>query len=226
MKPVKKNSGTIKKVASLKKAVKPEITTIIFDFGNVLVVDTEKAFEEMFDLPRLPEAHRFRYEMASHETERGEKPTKHLLQVMKEEFGLPMTLEQINTMMISSELIRPMWNLLQQLRKSYRIAILTNNQKSWPKDTAKKLKITFDGIKLFNSANIGSRKPEKEPFAYALKKLKVKPEHVLFIDDKKVNVETAADIGIKGIRFNGNMEELMQKLKKYGVEATMNGLDK
>lgn len=223
MKPTKKNKIIAKAV---KKAPEPEITTIIFDFGNVLVVDTEKAFEEMFNLHRLPEAHRFRYEMASHETERGEKPTKHLLQVMKEEFGLPMTLEQINKMMISSELIKPTWNLLQQLRKSYRIAILTNNQKSWPKETAKKLKINYNGIRLFNSANIGSRKPEKEPFIYVLKHLKVKPEHVLFIDDKKVNVDSAADVGIKGIRFTGNMEELLEKLKKYGVKATMNGLEK
>jgi HAD superfamily hydrolase (TIGR01509 family) len=224
MKPAKKNK--VAKKVLVAKPTKPEITTIIFDFGNVLVVDTEKAFEEMFNLHRLPEAHRFRYEMASHETERGEKPTKHLLQVMKEEFGLPMTLDEINKMMISSELIKPMWNLLQQLRAHYKIAILTNNQKSWPKDTAKKLGISFEGIKFFNSANIGSRKPEKEPFIYVLKHMKVKPEHVLFIDDKKVNVDTAQDVGINGIRFTGNMEEMIQKLKKYGVEATMNGLDK
>lgn len=214
------------KHAKIRRTTPQKIKTIIFDFGNVLVVDTEKAFEEMFDLHRMPKARRDRYEAASHCTERGEKPTLHLLQVMKEEFNLPLSTAELNEIMVSSELIRPMWNLLQQLRKNYQVAILSNNQKDWPKETAKRLGIDLKGIPFFNSAVIGSRKPLKEPYEFALKKLKANAAETLFIDDKKANVQTASKLGIHGILFSGNIQDLMLKLKKSGVVATMNGLDK
>lgn len=198
-----------------------KVTTILFDFGNVLVVDTEKAFEEAFNLSHIAEHKRGRYEAVSHRTERGEEPTEHLLKSIKETFKMPISLGAINEMMVSTALIEPMWNLLQTLRKQYQVAILSNNQKLWPEETAMHLGISLKGIPFFNSADIGVRKPLKYPFEYVMRKLKKKPEQIVFIDDKKSNVATAEKLGMKGIVFTGDLGEVGRKLKEYGVKFTI-----
>jgi HAD superfamily hydrolase (TIGR01509 family) len=184
-------------------------------------VDTEKVFEETFGLDKLPKKKRELYEAVTHRTERGEEPTERLLNVIRKIFKLPIPITEINEMLVSSTLIKPMWNLLQSLRKNYKVGILTNNQKYWPAEIAKHLGISFEGIKVFNSAEIGVRKPMKEPYLYVLQHLKNKPDEVIFIDDKAENVHTAAKLGIRTIQFTGNFEDLLEQLKIYGVKVTI-----
>ena len=197
------------------------VTTIVFDFGNVLVIDTEKIFEERFNLKDLPKYKRDHYEAMSHRTERGELPTIELLKTMQSIFALPYSIREIEEMMIHTELITPMWRLLCTLRENYSVAILTNNQKNWPEKTAKFLGIELNGIPMFNSADIGKRKPLKYPYQFMVKHLGIKPYQLVFIDDKKKNIETAKKLGIKAIHFTGDMVEVIANLKKYGVEATL-----
>ncbi len=47
----------------------------------------------------------------------------------------------------------------------------------------------------FVSYKLKMQKPSKRIFAYALRKLKVKPEEALFIDDKEANLRPARGIG-------------------------------
>ncbi|KAI8462081.1 HAD-like domain-containing protein [Phakopsora pachyrhizi] len=52
----------------------------------------------------------------------------------------------------------------------------------------------------FESCKIGLRKPDVKFFNYALDKLDVKPNQVIFLDDISVNIKAAKKIGIKTIR--------------------------
>jgi HAD superfamily hydrolase (TIGR01509 family) len=184
-------------------------------------VDTEKVFEETFGLDKLPKKKRALYEAVTHRTERGEEPTERLLNVIRKIFKLPIPITEINEMLVSSVLIKPMWNLLQSLRKNYKVGILTNNQKYWPEEIAKHVGISFEGIKVFNSAEIGVRKPMKEIYVYVLKHLKNKPNEVLFIDDKAANIKTAEELGFNTIHFTGNIKDVLEQLKSYGVKVTI-----
>lgn len=65
----------------------------------------------------------------------------------------------------------------------------------------------FDAL-VFSCAE-GTRKPEPRIYKIALKRLGLRPEDTVFIDDKKENVEGAERIGMVGILF-----ETLQHLNK------------
>jgi len=65
----------------------------------------------------------------------------------------------------------------------------------------------------FASHLVKGSKEEKRSFIIVLKKLRVKPEETLFIDDNKNNVKTAKSIGIKTILFKNN-QQFAKDLKK------------
>lgn len=58
--------------------------------------------------------------------------------------------------------------------------------------------------KTFVSYELGLLKPDKAIYQSVLAKLNVKPEEVIFIDDKRENVEAAKSLGINGIVFDRN----------------------
>ena len=58
--------------------------------------------------------------------------------------------------------------------------------------------------KIFVSYELGLLKPDKAIYQSVLAKLNAKPEEVIFIDDKRENVEAAKSLGINGIVFDRN----------------------
>lgn len=71
---------------------------------------------------------------------------------------------------------------------------------------------------LFLSYRIGTRKPFPKIFKHALKKLRVKPEECLFIDDQISYLEGAKPLGIKTILFK-NHSQLVRDLKRFDVRG-------
>ena len=68
----------------------------------------------------------------------------------------------------------------------------------------------FDGL-VFSGA-IGLVKPNKEIFDYLLDRYNLKAEECIFIDDNAKNIEAANKVGIEGILFDGDAEQLRQIL--------------
>lgn len=104
-------------------------------------------------------------------------------------------------------------NLVKRLKKRYKIVLLSNDLPSHSKINLKRgdYKI-FD--KVFLSSKIGLRKPDKRVYLYVLRKLKVKPEECVFIDDREENVAAAKKLGINTIQFK-NVRSVEKELKKY-----------
>ncbi|MDB4939739.1 MAG: haloacid dehalogenase superfamily protein subfamily variant 3 with third motif having or [Candidatus Doudnabacteria bacterium] len=195
------------------------IKYIIFDIGNVLIVDTEFVFEKVFHLNKLSDDARDEYKGMIHQTERGDKPVRELLKTIIRSFDLSLTETEVETFLTSSALIKPMWKLATSLTRDYPIAILTNNQKGWPEKMANNLKVSFNKFKMFNSAEIKLRKPGSEIYEYVTKKLKAKPEEIVFIDDRIYNLVEPKKIGWHTIRFTGNVPAVIKALKKLGVKV-------
>ncbi len=63
---------------------------------------------------------------------------------------------------------------------------------------------------------MGYAKPEKEMYEIILKRLDVKPEEAIFIDDRKENTEKARKMGIKNVLFS-DINQMIYELKKQGV---------
>mgnify|MGYP001580290548 CR=1 FL=1 len=97
------------------------------------------------------------------------------------------------------EPFQKLWDLLPELRKNYKLAIINNG-------TALTLsqfdnKLNFDNyFDLFiSSAKEGIKKPDGEFFLTTAKRLGVASERCLFMDDSEKNIEGAKRIGMQTI---------------------------
>lgn len=72
----------------------------------------------------------------------------------------------------------------------------------------------FDEIII--SSEIGFAKPSKEIFDYTLQKLKADHNEVIFIDDRRENIQAAERLGIKSLVFT-NAEKLKHELECLGI---------
>jgi putative hydrolase of the HAD superfamily len=91
--------------------------------------------------------------------------------------------------------------IVDSLKNNYSLAILSNDVWEWSRQLLEK----FDLMKYFDhiliSGDIGLRKPERKIYLHLLQKLDCKGEECVFVDDRLNNLKTAADLGIKTIRF-------------------------
>jgi putative hydrolase of the HAD superfamily len=88
------------------------------------------------------------------------------------------------------EKFEELWNLLPALKKRYKLAVINNGNSLADKYWRKKFNFSiFD--EFIVSAKIGIKKPDPRIYLLACKKLKVKPENCLFLDDLRENIIAA-----------------------------------
>ena len=98
--------------------------------------------------------------------------------------------------------------------KGYEVAILSNTC-TLDADINRRHGYYDTFSPLIFSHKVGCRKPEKKIFQIALKKLNVKPNECIFIDDKE-NKMPPKSLGIKTILFK-NAEQLEDDLRKMKI---------
>tara|TARA_Y100000310_G_scaffold200887_1_gene200985 strand:- start:4757 stop:5359 length:603 start_codon:yes stop_codon:yes gene_type:complete len=102
--------------------------------------------------------------------------------------------------------------LIADLRKKFKIYALSNTNLIHKQVNEEKgLFENFDDI--FMSYDLKMRKPDENIFKEVLKKVELKSEECVFIDDNPENIEVARGLGFKGIKFE-NYEKLISSLKK------------
>jgi putative hydrolase of the HAD superfamily len=69
-----------------------------------------------------------------------------------------------------------------------------------------------------SSCFVGLRKPESDIYRLALETTQIAPEESCFIDDRALNLESAAKMGMATIRMQ-TIEQLRADLGKLGVSA-------
>ena len=92
-------------------------------------------------------------------------------------------------------------NYVRRLRGRFKTALLSNASDSLDGFVRHKLGLddTFDVIII--SALVGVSKPDPAIYRLVLNRLQVAPHEAVFVDDRQVNVEGAASLGIHGIHF-------------------------
>jgi len=107
--------------------------------------------------------------------------------------------------------------LAKRLRKEYKTGLLSNTEDAGVKMIKQQgLEENFD--KTVYSCVVGLIKPDEKIYQIMLKKLGVKAEEAVFIDDKEINIEGAKKVGMKGLVFL-NYQKLVQDLKLLGVKT-------
>ncbi len=107
--------------------------------------------------------------------------------------------------------------LVDELKKNgYKVGLISNTIMPHVREIRKR-----GGYKRFDpvilSCEVGFRKPKREIYEIALKKLGLKPEECVFVDDLQENVEGAKTVGIKAFLFEG-VKQFKKDLLSCGVK--------
>lgn len=123
---------------------------------------------------------------------------------------------KLNTIVINHfQLISGMNKIIKKLKLNYKIA-LVSNQTTWLDELNLKYKFYQKFDYLIISKNECLRKPEKAIFNLLIKKSKLKPKQILFIDDNLSYGKFVKKYGINFIHFKDPIQ-LKEKLTKYQI---------
>lgn len=111
---------------------------------------------------------------------------------------------------------RPLLDYILQLKKSYRIALMTNMGANRLGDyySSDELKSYFDEV--FVSGEMGFAKPDPLAYKHVIQKMNIDTEQMVMIDDSLANIDGAESVGMKTIlytnfnRFNKELKVLLE----------------
>lgn len=202
---------------------KPEIHSVIFDLGNVLLnFDAKKsalrfAKECGVNMTRAWE-HFFTSQTEKAYT-RGEITCRefyeHSLKVLKTPVDFKTFKHYWNDIFWENE---GMDELLARLKKHYPLYLISNTNKMHFDYIKKNFRILRHFTRTFPSHEVGARKPDALIYERVLKAVRLKAEHTVFVDDKIEFIRGARAVGMYGIRFR-NPEQLVRDLKKLDVKT-------
>jgi len=206
------------------KCKSKQITTIIFDLGNVIIdFDHTRAFRKLVKYsPFTVNEMRARISGALFikAYEKGRISDKAFFERFKNKLKLKISrvkFEKIWSNIFSKN--KQMENLVKNVKKSgYRVAILSDTNPLHDRREVSKFPIKEISHRYFTSFALKARKAEgPKVFKIVLKKLKVNPTKVLFIDDLPRNVVFARKAGIKSILFKG-LGQLRKAFNREGLK--------
>jgi len=214
-----------KKRKKTKQKTKLKIKALIFDVGGVLQL-RNPSFEH-------PNVHNYiakklginldqyfdSIDTAYTKSIEGKASEKRVLKIMAR--NLKITLSRLKKLYLGAyrkyyTLNKKLLEFIFRIRKQgYKTAILSDQ---WY--LSKKALIPRDFYDKFDltivSCDVGIRKPNPEIYNLVLRKLKMKPEEVIFVDNQKWNIVPAKKLGMKTILFRNNKQatrEISKRLK-------------
>lgn len=125
--------------------------------------------------------------------------------------------ERLDLKMIEATNVQEeMYELVNALKKERVPVALFTNTKPQRAFYYQKLGLYAPFCPCFISFEIGSRKPSPESYAIVIESLQLPPQKIVFIDDKKENVEGARKAGIDAIHFQ-SVSQLKKALQTRGI---------
>ena len=198
------------------------IRTMIFDLGGVLVnVEPERSLsrfqrlaesvsvEDILDIFEQSEFKR-QYECGFIDNHTFYENVKAGLGV---EFSYD-TFRELWTEIFSP--IQPTIDLLPKLRNGYRLALLSNTNELHTEYCREHYHFFHHFHHLILSHEVGFLKPDKSIYNIALERSGSEPEECLFVDDLLLNIEAAASLGMRTIRFAG-YEPFLREAARLGI---------
>ncbi len=89
----------------------------------------------------------------------------------------------------------------REIHKKYHTGVLSNDLSDWSNFLRAKYRLNslFDAVII--SGDVGCRKPDRRIFEILLQKLGDSAKNCLFLDDKRINLATAIDMGFTTVQF-------------------------
>lgn len=200
------------------------IRALFWDVGGVLLTNAWDHTQRAEALERFSlDANDFqsRHEMVVSSFERGKISLDEYLERTVFYCDRPFTPEAFRAAMLS--LSQPFPDVLafaQGLTDSGKYLMATINNESREVNYYRMDKFGLRKIfrLFFSSCFVGLRKPESDIYRLALETTQIRPEECCFIDDRALNLECAAKMGMHTIQVK-SVEQLREELSKLGVSA-------
>jgi putative hydrolase of the HAD superfamily len=206
------------------------IKNIIFDFGGVIcdldIQCTVEKFKE-FGLPKAefstaPEEQNQRFGRLVSTYETGFITSRQFRDVIRNHYQVPPSDEAIDDAWnaLLGRIPEPRIRLLENIRDSYRIFLLSNSNEihflKYREDLRQQYGYSdFDALfeKVYFSYRLHMKKPDPKIFQWVLNENKLDPAETLFIDDTLMHIEAACELGITGYHLRKG-EEIIQLFGK------------
>jgi putative hydrolase of the HAD superfamily len=201
----------------------PQIHAIFWDVGGVLLTNAWDHTQRMAALEHFrldEEEFHSRHEMVVSSFERGKITLDEYLDRTVFYRNRPFTRGEFRDYMFA--LSQPMPEVLAFARAladsgKYFMGTLNNESREMNLHRIEKYGMR-EIFRLFvSSCFVGLRKPESGIYRLAIEITQVNPEECCFIDDRALNLECAAKLGIRTIQMQ-TLQQLQEDLKKLGVQ--------
>jgi len=194
------------------------IQAIVFDLGGVLFTNGTTLFakhiaathkkdqEEVYKL--------LNYSDFGNAYREGKITGEEFYNSLKKELDLDDDIHELKQKWLEVyQVIEGTKKIIEELRKKYKVYFLSDNVKERVEYAHRRYGFLnwFDGGVF--SHEVGVRKPNLKIYETAIVQIGLKPEEIVFIDDKEINLPPAEKIGMKTILYK-NPEQLKKELHK------------
>jgi FMN phosphatase YigB (HAD superfamily) len=196
------------------------IDTIIFDFGDIFInLDKEATLSGLQKLGMKEWNSEFDRLNLLFET--GDITKAEFLAGLQQQLpdaDVTEILEAWNAVLADFPLYR--LEFLQMLSKKYRLFLLSNTDsihiETFENTTGMSFYSDFYQCfeKVYFSFEVGMRKPNPEIFQYLINKHELSPKRTLFVDDKKENTDSAAQLGFHVWNLQVGKEDVVELFEK------------
>jgi putative hydrolase of the HAD superfamily len=197
------------------------ITTLFIDVGGVILENgwgrqkRQKASELFgFDLDEMNERHHLTFDTY----EQGKLSLDEYLNRTIFYEKRPFSKEDIIAYMVNTVSYPKMINLFCDLKKQYglKMAVVSNEGRELTVHRIQEYRLTEFMDFFICSCFVHLRKPDEEIYRLALDVAQVRPEEVIYVDDRRMFVDVAEKLGLKGIHHTG-YESTTRSLASYGL---------
>jgi putative hydrolase of the HAD superfamily len=199
-----------------------KIKAILFDLGKVLVhfefAPAYRRFERATGIPADRIKNYFLTSGIEVLYDGGKITSMEFYRQVKKELGHKLTFTQFKKLW--NEIFtpnRPVVNLLQRLKRRYRLVLISNTNAMHYEYIRKK----YSFMKCFNAVILSYkekiRKPDERIYRKAAKACRARPQEILYIDDRSDLIEAAVRMGFCVFTYQNNPKSLFKTMKWLGI---------
>lgn len=195
---------------------KTPIKVIVFDLGGVVVHGSYLEFINHYCRECLTPMGLKKILALERQVNLGNLTQTQFYKSLRNVFGIHLSSREMHKIIIKkSHKDKRLLKVIKNLGKK-RTVMFTNTIGNMAMEVMRIQKIPTRRLfkKVFLSTKMHLVKPDEKAYQFILKKLKVRPQETLMVDDRDINIQGAKKTGMNGIIYK-NAQQFSRELKKY-----------